>query len=141
MVMYYKFDPEEIILYTLCRIATGLPSATIVDMYFGGAHSRWGYGYRFILDYIDQRYASILGHQGLLWFIEKFPDFHRLEHYCQRDHIRYDANNIPETVPGLNHYLLNTTYLGLLMIPLIKFAYHIRDLQEILLEHHVKYNI
>ena len=103
MVMNYKFDPEEIFLY-ICRIATGLPSATIVDMYFGGAHSRWGYGYQFILNYIDQCYASILGHQGLLRFIDKFPDFHRcIEHYCQRDHIRYEANNNPETVLGLNH--------------------------------------
>jgi hypothetical protein len=100
----YKFDPEEIFLYTLSRIATGLPSTTIIDMYFGGAYSRWGYGYRFMLDYIDQRYASILGHQGLLRFTDKFPDFHRcIEHYCQRDHIQYDANNNPEIVPGLNH--------------------------------------
>ena len=101
---HYKFDPEEIFLYTLSRIATGLPSTTIIDMYFGGTYSRWGYGYRFMLDYIDQRYASILGHQGLLRFTDKFPDFHRcIEHYCQRDHIQYDANNNPEIVPGLNH--------------------------------------
>jgi len=26
----YKLEPEEKILYTLCRVATGLPSATII---------------------------------------------------------------------------------------------------------------
>jgi len=31
----YKLEPEEKILYTLCRVATRLPSATILDMYFG----------------------------------------------------------------------------------------------------------
>ncbi len=83
----YQIHPEEVFLFTLCRLATGMTQVHIVDTYFGGDKTRWSYTYPWMLRYLNTRYAHIVGHQGLTRFVNNFPCFKRaIEEYVQRDH-------------------------------------------------------
>jgi len=99
----YQIHPEEVFLFTLCRLATGMTQVHIVDTYFGGDKNRWVYAYPWMLRYIDTRYASVIGHQGLTRFVDDFPRFNRaIEEYVQRDHQRELVDGTMTIVPGIN---------------------------------------
>ena len=56
-----------------------------------------------MLRYLDARYVSIVGHQGLTCFVDDFPRFHRaIEGYTQRDHQRELIDGTMTIVPGIN---------------------------------------
>ncbi len=79
-------DPEELFLFTFCKVVTGRTNQSIVDEYFGGDHTRWIYGYPRMLHYIEDRYQDIIGHQGLTHFLREFPQFNRvIENFLQRN--------------------------------------------------------
>ena len=100
----YRIHPEEVFLFTLCRLATGWTQVHIVDTYFGGDKNRWTHAYTWMLKYIDDRYAHVIGHQGLTRFVDDFPLFKRaIERYVQRDHQRELVDGTMTIVPGLNH--------------------------------------
>ena len=95
-------DPEELFLFTLCKVATGRTNQSIIDEYFGGDYTRWGYGYPWMLRYIDDRYEDIIGHQGLTRFLRDFPRFNRaIERFVQRDRQRELIDGTFEIVRGL----------------------------------------
>ncbi len=50
---YYQIHPEEVFLFTLTKLATGMSNHMIVDTYFGGDYNRWSYGYPWMLCYLD----------------------------------------------------------------------------------------
>jgi hypothetical protein len=41
----YRIHPEKVFLFTLCRLATGMSQAHIVDTYMGGDKTCWTYAY------------------------------------------------------------------------------------------------
>ncbi|KAL7526186.1 hypothetical protein ACHAXR_002464 [Thalassiosira sp. AJA248-18] len=98
----YRFDPEELFLFTLTKCKTGNTNEQIIDMFFGGDYARWSYGYRWLLYYLDLRYRNIIGHQGLLRFLPQFMQFRdAIERYCQKDRLYYDHDGNSTLVPGL----------------------------------------
>jgi hypothetical protein len=58
----YQIHPEEVFLYTLCRLATGLTRCQMVDFNIGGDTTRWTFAYSRMLKYLNQRYVNIIGH-------------------------------------------------------------------------------
>ena len=42
---YYRIHPEEVFLFTLTKLASGMSNHMIVDTYFGRDYNRWMYGY------------------------------------------------------------------------------------------------
>ena len=70
----YRIDPEELFLYTLTRIKTGMTQEMIIDHYFGRDYACWSHGHRWLMLYLDARYVSILGHQGILRYLPFFGD-------------------------------------------------------------------
>ena len=65
----------------------------IINPYFGGDKSRWSYAYPWMLKDLDERYSSIVGHEGLTRFVGDFLCFqHAIEEYTQRDHQRELVN-------------------------------------------------
>ncbi len=44
----------------------------IIDHYFGRDYARWSHGHRWLMLYLDARYVSILGHQGILCYLPFF---------------------------------------------------------------------
>jgi hypothetical protein len=99
----YRIHPEEVLLFTLCRLATGMAQVRIVDTYLGGDKNRWTYVYPWMLKYLDERYANIIGHQGLARFGDDFPRFRgAIEMYVQHDHRRELVDGTMTIVPGLN---------------------------------------
>ena len=99
----YRIHPEEVFLFTLCKVATGMTQVNIVDNYFGGDKTRWVFAYPWMLRYLDTRYQEIVGHQGLTRFVDDFPRFHRvIEDYVQRDPQRELIDGTMTIVPGIN---------------------------------------
>ena len=99
----YKYHPEEMFLYVFTKMATGMSAQKIVDAWFGGDYTRWVFGYRWCIWYLDERYKNIIGHQSLLRYLDDFPRFHRcIEAYCQRDRVYTDKQtHVREVVPGI----------------------------------------
>jgi hypothetical protein len=63
----YQIHLEEVFLYTLCKLATGLTQVQIVDMYIDRNTNQWTYAYNsWMLKYLDKRYVNSVGHQGLM---------------------------------------------------------------------------
>ena len=97
----YCFDPEELFLFTLTKVATGMTNEKI-------ALSRWSYGYRWMIFYLDNWYKDIIGHQGLLRFLPDFPRFRdAIERYCQKDRWYYDHQGNATFVPGIEELPYN----------------------------------
>ena len=100
---YYRIHPEEVFLFTLTKLATGLTNIMIVDTYFGRDYNRLTYGYPWMLCYLDERYKNIAGHQGLTHFVGDFPQFHRaIEEYIQCDHLCELVHGTMTIIPGIN---------------------------------------
>ena len=98
----YRINPEELFLYSLTRIKTGMTQEMIIDHYFGGDYVRWSHGHRWLMLYLDARYASILGHQGILRYLPLFGEFRdAIEKYCQKVCLYYDHHGNATLVPGL----------------------------------------
>ena len=72
---FYLFNPEELFLYTMMRMKTG-DDHTQMSYVFGGSTKKWSYAWRWIMVYLDTRYENIIGHQGLLRFVDEFPVFY-----------------------------------------------------------------
>lgn len=98
----YLIDPEELFLFTLTKVATGRTNQSIIDEYFGGDYARWSHGYRWMLQYLDDRYEDVLGHQGLSRFVRDFPRFHRaIERFVEKDQTREQLDGSWIVIPGL----------------------------------------
>ena len=98
----YLIHPEELFLFTLTKLATGRTNISIVDEYFGGDYTRYSYGYRWMLKYIDERYTDVIGHQGLARYVRDFLRFNRaIETYVQRDRRRENMDGTYTIYPGL----------------------------------------
>jgi hypothetical protein len=69
----YRIHPEEVFLYTLCKVATGMMQVQIVHTYFGGDKNWWTYAYQWMLKYLKERYNHVIVHQGLACFVDDFP--------------------------------------------------------------------
>jgi hypothetical protein len=72
----YNFDPEELFLFTQTKCRTGYDKKEMCINVFGGHQKRWSHGYPFMLKYLDNRYQGVIGHQGLLRYVNDFPYFH-----------------------------------------------------------------
>ena len=104
----YRFNPEELFLFTLTKCATGMSHEKIVDNYFGGHYSRWSYGYRWMLFYLDNRYRDIIRHQGLLRFLPDFARFRNaIEDYVRKDRWYHDNDGSSRWVPGIDRLPFN----------------------------------
>ena len=58
--------------------------------------------------YLNSRYASILGHQGILRYLPLFGEFRdAIEKYCQKDRLYYDHRDNATLVPGLSELPFN----------------------------------
>jgi hypothetical protein len=71
----YCINTEELFLYTLTRIKTGMSQEMIVDHYFCKDYNRWASGYHWMIFYLDNRYYSIIGHEGILCFLPFFGKY------------------------------------------------------------------
>ena len=99
---YYAIHPEELFLFFMTRFKKGFTIHDLVNDVFGGDHNRWYYAWPWMLRYLDDRYENIIGHQGLLRFIDDFPDyFTAIENYVKKaKYHRYNDGTEFES-PGL----------------------------------------
>lgn len=102
---FYRFHPEELFLFFMTRCKKGFTIKDMCNCYFGGNYSRWSYGFKAILFYLDRRYRNILGHQGLLRCRHRFREFYdAIERRVCKPKIRTRADGTTYQTPGL-HYL------------------------------------
>jgi hypothetical protein len=90
----YNFHPEELFLYLMTRMKTGMDHTEMSNI-FGGSTRRWSYAWAWIMIYLDTRYINIIGHQGLLRFVDQFPRFFdAIQRKVQKDWIHdFDFHN------------------------------------------------
>jgi len=99
----YKFHPEELFLYFMTRMKKGLPHTDMCNLIFGGSPKRWSVAWRWILFYLDNRYRDIIGHQGLLRFLDDFPRFFdSIQQRVMQDDIRHNIDGTTVEIEGLN---------------------------------------
>ena len=91
---YYKFDPEELMLYSLIKVKEGDSHLKMAKSTFGGSDGgrRWSYGYKFFLEHVTNRYRHLIGVEGLKRWIPHFPRFAKA--ICQ--HIAKPKLYIPD---------------------------------------------
>lgn len=100
---YYAFDPEEIFLFFMTKCKTGLSNKVMCDLIFGGNATRWSYGWRWILFYVDERYERVIGHEKLVDFVHEFPKFYNAINKCvQKTTTHHFSDGTAEDRPGLN---------------------------------------
>ena len=89
----YTFDPEEIFLFFMTKFHTGDDNTKLCNEIFGGYVDRWKEGFPWMVRYIDNRYESVLGYQGLMRYYKDFPTFHsKLEQRVQKDLPRHQCD-------------------------------------------------
>ncbi len=83
---------------TKCK--TGLSNKHMCDYIFGGYACRWSYGWPWILRYIDDRYEDIIGHQGLMRYVDKFPSFFEpiQRNVCQKSTYHFNDGTVEELI-------------------------------------------
>jgi len=100
----YNFHPEELFLYFMTRMKTGNDHTQMCDDIFGGSEKRWSLAWRWMLFYLDERYQNIIGHQGLLRFVDDFPRFYdAIQQKVQQSYVHDEdrQNNTHEETTGL----------------------------------------
>jgi hypothetical protein len=101
----YCINQEELFLYSLTKIKTGMSQEAIIDKFFGGDYSRWLYGHCWFMYYLNNHYTCIIGHKGILRFLPLFGWFQdAIEHYCQKDQKYVDHLGDIIWVPGLKEF-------------------------------------
>jgi hypothetical protein len=104
----YRIDPEELLLYSLTKIKTDMTQEAIIDHYFGGDYARWTHGHHWRMLYLDMRYASIIGHEGILRFLPLFGEFRgAIKAYFQKNRLYFDHQGNATLAPGLNELPFN----------------------------------
>jgi len=100
---YYRFDPEEIFLFMLTKCRTGKSNRELCDLVFGGHSSRWSFGYPWLLEYLDARYARTISHEKLRDFVDDFPAFYdAINCFIQKPTIHHFTDGSAEERDGLN---------------------------------------
>lgn len=90
---YYKFKTETLLIYIMRKMSTGRTHKDMADMEFGGCSKRWGEGYNYLVKYIDQHFASIIGPQALSIWVDRFPYFaEKIRQYMVRDKQKLDRD-------------------------------------------------
>ena len=94
---------RELFLYVLTRCKTGMTPEKVIYMFSGGDCSKWSYGYRWLIFYLDLRYRNIVGHVGLLRFLPQFEQFRdAIQRFCQKDRWYHDHQSNVTFIPGLD---------------------------------------
>jgi hypothetical protein len=101
-----RFNQEEIFIFMLIKFRKGLTNAMVVDHHVGGkSEAHWGHGYKWIVQYIDAKYAPIIGPEGLQRWVGLFPDF--ADKFCEKlaretKHIDPDTHEVIGITPGVH---------------------------------------
>ena len=100
---HYRFHPEEIYLFFMTKCRTGYGNREMCNLIFGGSPSRWSFGFPWILEYLDTRYARTISHEKLRDFVDDFPFFYdALNRFIQKTSIHHHTDGSAEERVGLN---------------------------------------
>jgi hypothetical protein len=100
---YHRFPPEELFLFFLTRMRTGMEKKRLCNLIFGGSASRWSHGWNWIMKYLDERYSRTVSHQKLEDYVDEFPKFYQaISSFMQKKFTKHynDGNSVD--FDGLN---------------------------------------
>jgi hypothetical protein len=98
----YRIHPEELFLFFMTRCKKNWTIDDMVNEMFGGWCNRWYFAWPWMLKYVDKRYRNILGHQGLLRFIDQFPKyFEAIQRQVMKPKLHQRQNGQWWSTPGL----------------------------------------
>lgn len=78
----YQFTGEEVFLFGLTKMATGLDNVNLCLHIFGGPPNRWSRAFKWFVIYVTDRYRNLISIQGLERVVDRFPSFART--ICRR---------------------------------------------------------
>lgn len=99
------FSPEEMFLFFMTRMRTGIDKKALCRLLFGGHPSRWSFGWDWIVKYLDERYARTISHQKLEDDVDQFPEFYdAISNFMQKDTHKFHAGGAGNGIEmdGLN---------------------------------------
>ncbi|MGH3054609.1 MAG: hypothetical protein ACRDL7_06480, partial [Gaiellaceae bacterium] len=70
----YIFRSEELLIYMLLFMKMGVNKVKLESM-MGKEARRYGYGYSWLVHYLDERYRHVIGPNGIRRWIDQFPEF------------------------------------------------------------------
>ena len=77
----------------MTRMRKGLPHTDMCTLIIGGSSKRWSPAWRWMLFYLDKRCRNIIGHQGLLRFVDDFPQFFQaIQQKVMQDEIKHNVD-------------------------------------------------
>ena len=95
---FYRFHREELLIYTLTKLAHGFPHTVMSDMVVGGDSARWGRGYNYMMQHLDDHFSNIINVDSLGMWVHQFPYFSELirrKHCsCWNQHDDVDGNPV-----------------------------------------------
>ena len=101
---YFRFRVETLFIYVLRKLSTGATHKHLSDVEFGGDSGRWGRGYTFMIMYLDDRYSSIIGPQGVETWAPHFPYFAEINREAfMRDKVHRDADGNVTRLMSIQH--------------------------------------
>jgi hypothetical protein len=87
----------------MTRMKSGLPHVAMCKDIFGGSPKRWSPAWGYMLVYLDTRYMNIIGHQGLIRFLDDFPSFYEaIQQKVMRDELHHNHDNTAVEFEGLH---------------------------------------
>ena len=97
------FHREELLIFTLMKMRTGSTNALLIDSIVGGrSETRWGYGYKWMVQYLDDRYSNVIGMNGVQRWVPHFPRFaEHIRTNIARDRIHIDPVTFQQV--GFDH--------------------------------------
>ena len=100
---HYHMGREEILLFSLTKMAHGLDTNFLCLVHFGGCPKRFEKGYKYFLRHLDSRYyPRVLGFEGIARYVHHFPYYARRTWRKAREPNTYRdrATNQYVTTPG-----------------------------------------
>lgn len=100
---FHKIPPEEMFLFFMARMRTGMDKKKLCQLLFGGQASRWSHAWDWILTYLDTRYSRTISHQKLEDYVDHFPHFYdSISSYMQKEFTQHFAEGNLKESDGLN---------------------------------------
>jgi len=98
-----RYDPEELFLFWIIKIAQGLHNKAMCDIIFGGStYSKWSLGFPWMVKYVDDRYQNVIGPQDLAHSLPNFDRYAKaIKDFMKKTKVHVRADGSSWISPGI----------------------------------------
>ena len=74
-IHHYLFTCQELFLFGTVKLYSGLDNTQLSDCIFCGCSRQWSTGFKWFLNYVDDRYRHVVSMGGLTREVHNFPRY------------------------------------------------------------------